>query len=176
MTLSVEELDVLPHDAAAEILSSVCGSSRWTSAMVARRPFVTRETLLHAADDVWNRLSPSDWLEAFAHHPRIGERRTAAPVDATAERWSEREQSTAAVAGDRLKRELARAQREYEARFGYIFLICAAGRTAEDILTALRTRMRNDPDTELHVAAEEQRQITRLRLAQSVTSTSTTSA
>jgi 2-oxo-4-hydroxy-4-carboxy-5-ureidoimidazoline decarboxylase len=175
VTISIEELDSLPRDAAAEILSSCCGSTRWTAAMVARRPFGTREALLRAADEEWNRLSPSDWLEAFSHHPRIGERRATARVDARARRWSEAEQSRAAGSHDRVKQELANAQREYETRFGHIFLICAAGKTSEEILAVLRTRMANDPDTELRVAAEEQRQITRLRLKNSIDASTTAS-
>ena len=176
MTISIEELDSLPRIATAEILSSCCGSSRWTAAMVARRPFGTREALLRAADEEWNRLSPSDWLEAFAHHPRIGERRAAARVDARARRWSEAEQSSATDSDDRVKAELAEAQREYEARFGHIFLICAAGKSSEEILAALRNRIGNEPNSELRVAAEEQRQITRLRLKNTIDASTTASA
>ena len=176
MTITIDELDSLPRDAAIEILSSCCGSMRWTESMVARRPFVTRDALFRAADEEWNRLSPNDWLEAFAHHPRIGERRAAAPVDGRAQRWSESEQSSAASSDDRAKQQLADAQKEYEARFGHIFLICAAGKTLGEILAALRTRMGNDPKTELGVAAEEQCQITRLRLMKTVNPSTAASA
>ena len=168
MTVTIAELDSLPRDAATDLLTSCCGSRRWTAAMMARRPFGTRDALLRAADEEWNRLSPNDWVEAFAHHPRIGERRAFAHVDARARRWSESEQSSAASSDDRVKHQLADAQHEYEARFGHIFLICAAGKSSEEILAALRARMINDPKTELRVAAEEQRQITRLRLQDTV--------
>jgi OHCU decarboxylase len=103
-------------------------------------------------------------LEAFAHHPRIGERRAAADTGDTARQWSAGEQARAMDADAAARAELADAQREYEARFGHIFLICAAGRTAAEVLAALRGRIRNAPDAELRVAAEEQRKITRLRL------------
>ena len=176
MTVTIEELDSLPRDAAIELLTSCCGSRKWTAAMVARRPFGTRDALLRAADEEWNRLEPNDWLEAFAHHPRIGERRAAAPIDARARRWSESEQSSAASSDDRVKHQLADAQHEYEARFGYIFLICASGKSSEEILAALRARMSNDPNTELRVAAEEQRQITRLRLQNTMDASTAASA
>ena len=176
MTITIAELDSVPRDAAIEFLSSCCGSTRWSEAMVARRPFVTCDALLQAADEEWKRLSPNDWLEAFAHHPRIGERRAAAHVDARARRWSESEQSSAASSDDGAKQRLAAAQHEYEARFGHIFLISASGKGSQEILSTLRTRMSNDPKTELGVAAEEQRQITRLRLKQAVDASTTASA
>ena len=171
MTLPVHELDVLSPDEATEILRACCGSSRWTAAMIARRPFGTLDGLLRAADQEWQHLSPSDWLEAFAHHPRIGEARAAARVGAAAQGWSATEQARAASADERVKESLADAQREYEARFGHIFLICATGKTAEEILAAARARLGNDRETELRVAAEEQRQITRLRLLKAVSAT-----
>jgi 2-oxo-4-hydroxy-4-carboxy-5-ureidoimidazoline decarboxylase len=168
MSISVNELDALSRDEAAALFSACCGSKRWTSAMIARRPFGTLESVLHAADEEWQRLAPSDWREAFAHHPRIGEVRAASRVAATAQGWSAGEQARAASADEQVKESLAGAQREYEARFGHIFLICATGKTAEQILAAVHARMGNDPDTELRVAAEEQRRITRLRLMKAV--------
>ncbi len=164
MTLSVAELDALAPSDAAAIFTACCGSSRWTAAMVARRPFLDRASVLRAADEEWQLLSPTEWLEAFAHHPRIGESRAAASVGTAARQMSESEQSKVATAEASVKTELAAAQLEYEARFGYIFLICATGKSAAEILAALRSRMANDPETELRVAAEEQRQITQLRL------------
>ena len=176
MTVTIAQLDSLPRGAAMELLTSCCGSRRWTAAMVARRPFGSRDALLRAADEEWNRLSPNDWLEAFAHHPRIGDKSAAAHVDARARRWSESEQLSAANSDDRVKHQLADTQREYEARFGHIFLICAAGKSSEEILAALRARMSNDSKTELRVAAEEQRQITRLRLQNTVDASTAVSA
>jgi OHCU decarboxylase len=176
MTLSVVELDAMPDREAALQFAACCGSTRWVNEMVARRPFGTRDVLLDAADEVWRRLSTADWREAFAHHPRIGENRATARVAAASQTWSESEQSRAATSDARVKQKLAEAQRDYEARFGHIFLICAAGKSADEILSALRHRMDNDPETELRVAADEQRQITRLRLANLVSSASPTVA
>jgi 2-oxo-4-hydroxy-4-carboxy-5-ureidoimidazoline decarboxylase len=164
MTIAVAALDAMPGPDFRHALGACCGAAAWVSGMEARRPFHTRDALLRAADEVWNALTPADWLEAFAHHPRIGERRAAADTGDTARQWSAGEQARAMDADAAARAELADAQREYEARFGHIFLICAAGRTAAEVLAALRGRIRNAPDAELRVAAEEQRKITRLRL------------
>jgi len=162
--MTVTELDVLPPGKAAALLAACCGSRAWTAAMVARRPFATRDALVRGADDEWARLAPADWLEAFSHHPRIGEQSAAAPAGGTASAWSAGEQARVATAAGPVQQRLALAQRDYEARFGHIFLICAAGKSADEILAAARARLHNDPATELRVAAEEQRQIMRLRL------------
>ena len=114
--------------------------------------------LMQAADTVWTQLTPSDWHEAFAAHPRIGERGGHSPDS------SDREQRGIMGAGDKALALLARENRRYEERFGHVFLISAAGRSAADVLAALRERIDNDPAIELKMAAEEQRKITRLRL------------
>ena len=126
--------------------------------MAAGRPYQNVDRLLDAAERAWSELKPADWLQAFAAHPRIGERGGDAPAT------SEREQSSVMQAPSRTLAALAAENREYEARFGHVFLIAARGRSAEDILHDLRRRMSNDPGTELEVAAAEQRKIARLRL------------
>ena len=113
---------------------------------------------METSDTVWSGLAPTDWLEAFAAHPRLGESGGHAPGS------SEREQSRVMAAGDQTLAELAGENRRYEARFGHVFLFSAAGRTAAEVLAALQQRMRNEPPREMEVAAEEQRKITRLRL------------
>ena len=132
--------------------------------MAAQRPYRNPDVLYEAADRIWRDLGPDAWREAFDGHPRIGEKETAASQTATEARWSAQEQAAAQQADPGVSAELAAAQRAYEARFGHIFLICATGLSAPEMLGALRVRMRNDPQTELRVAAEEQRKITRLRL------------
>jgi len=114
--------------------------------------------LMAAAESAWSGLTTEDWLASFAAHPRIGERGGHAPAA------SDREQSTVARGSDVTLAAIAAENREYERRFGHVFLIAASGRTAEEILASLRGRMGNDAATELHVAAGEQRKITRLRL------------
>ena len=132
--------------------------------MLGQRPFASRDALLDASDRVCAKLSHEQWLAAFAHHPRIGEQRAAAAVSETAQQWSEGEQSGAMNGDDAVQDQLREAQRRYEMRFGYIFIICATGRSAPEIMGELRSRLRNDPDTEIRIAAAEQCKITRLRL------------
>jgi OHCU decarboxylase len=132
--------------------------------MVSRRPFHTRDRLLAAADEISLTLHPMDWLEAFEHHPRIGEKQAGAMVSATAADWSKGEQSASSRASEDTRAALIEANAEYEKRFGFIFIICANGRRAEEILAAMRERLANEPDTEIFIAAREQQQITRLRL------------
>ncbi len=169
MTIAVAELDELPTAQAAELLRSCCGSARWVEAMAARRPFHTLDAVLDEADDAWWSLEPADWLEAVAHHPRIGERRAAAAQDARGAAWSAGEQAGMTDAASAVQEALAAVNRAYEARFGHIYIVCATGRSAEEMLAIAQARLTNDPDDELRVAAEEQRKITRLRLQKLLT-------
>jgi OHCU decarboxylase len=132
--------------------------------MLLRRPFGSLESLLAAADEIWRTTERPDWDEAFAQHPRIGEREAAAPVSAAARTWSVGEQGGVSRADASARAALAEANEAYEQRFGRIYLVCAAGRSAEDLLQDIEARMSNDPERELAVAVEEQRKITRLRL------------
>lgn len=155
-TAGVARLDALSRGAAEAELFSCCGSREWARRMAQGRPFGDLARLLDAADRVWRSLSESDWREALAAHPRIG--------DSTAAGRAAEEQSGALAAPAPTREDLVRANREYEARFGHIFVVCASGKSAEEMLALCRTRLHNDPNTELRLAAEEQRKITRLRL------------
>lgn len=161
---AVATFDAMPTHEASAILETACGSSAWVSGMVARRPFGTLHRLLLVADELWWSLGPDAWREAFDHHPRIGERDVAVAQGERAQAWSAQEQSGVSSAASDVREALARANAEYERRFGHIYLVCATGKTADDMLALLRQRMANDPDTELRVAAGEQAKITRLRL------------
>jgi OHCU decarboxylase len=132
--------------------------------MVAERPFRRMAAVLRAADDIWWSLEAPDWLEAFAHHPRIGESRSAAAQNDRARGWSSSEQSGLAAADSLVRRQLSDANVAYDTRFGYICIICATGKSAGELLSITRSRLSNAPDVELRVAAEEQQKITRLRL------------
>jgi len=158
-------LDGLGRDEAAAQLRACCGSSRWVERMIAARPFGSAARARDEADRIWNGLSREDWIEAFDHHPRIGERKAAVAQDATGAAWSSAEQAQVTAAGDQVKAELARVNAEYEQRFGYIYIVSAAGKSAGELLAIARDRLGNDPQTELRVAAEEQRKIMQLRLA-----------
>jgi len=151
------------EDAAREILPC-CGSRGWAAGMAGRRPVRDEAALLAAADEVWRKLAVKDWMEAFASHPRIGERK--APESATAQSavWSAQEQRDAATEDEAVKAALAAESLEYERRFGRVFLVCATGKSASEILEILRRRLRNDDVAELKEAAEEQRKITSIRL------------
>lgn len=140
-----------------------CGSVQWARTMAARRPFPAGSALLEAADQVWFALSNEAWREAFGHHPRIGERQLREKFASTAA-WAAQEQKGAAAASEATLKSLAEGNAEYEKRFGHVFLICATGRSAEDMLYALEKRMNNGPERELKIAAQEQAKITRLRL------------
>ena len=164
MTLTVAQLDTLPAAEAAFKLAACCGSKNWIARMVAKRPYGSRDGLFAAADDVARTLQHGDWLDAFAHHPRIGEKNAAAHVSADAASWASNEQSTASTAGHDVQAELAAANAEYEKRFGFIFIISASGRSAEEVLSALRERLKNNSDAEIFIAAREQQKITRVRL------------
>jgi 2-oxo-4-hydroxy-4-carboxy-5-ureidoimidazoline decarboxylase len=158
------KLDALGRDEAAAQLRACCGSGRWVERMIAVRPFGSAARAREEADRIWNDLSREDWLEAFDHHPRIGERKAAVTQDAAGAAWSSEEQAKVTAAGNQVKAELARVNDEYERRFGYIYIVCAAGKSADELLTIARGRLGNDPNTELRVAGEEQRKIIQLRL------------
>jgi 2-oxo-4-hydroxy-4-carboxy-5-ureidoimidazoline decarboxylase len=151
------------QDAAKEILPC-CGSRRWAHGMAARRPFLDEASLLTASDEVWHNLVEEDWMEAFRSHPRIGESRAAEVAPTRSAAWSAQEQREIATAGDAVKRSLADGNREYEKRFGHIFIVCATGKSGPEILEILQRRLHNDKATELREAAEQQRQIMRIRL------------
>ena len=161
----VRRLDALfPHEAEAELLAC-CGASAWARRMTAARPFGTPEALAFAADQVWAEMDEASIHEAFRAHPRIGERKAEVEHGAAARAWAEGEQAGARAASAETLAELAAANRAYEERFGHVYLVCATGKTADEMLAILRSRMDNSPAEELRVAAEEQRKITRLRLA-----------
>ncbi len=160
----VDKLNRLPLDGARAALLACCGSTRWAEQVAALRPFWDVGQLLRIGERVWRESGPEDWLEAFRAHPRIGERKAEQETGEQSRNWSEGEQSRARDAAVQTLDALTEANREYETRFGFIFIVCATGKTAEEMLELLRARMGNDPETELRVAAGEQWRITELRL------------
>jgi 2-oxo-4-hydroxy-4-carboxy-5-ureidoimidazoline decarboxylase len=162
--LTLAQFNALPVAQAAQHLRTCCGSSRWVESMLVRRPFESAEALLTAANDAWRATGPADWDEAFAHHPRIGEQQAAAAVSATARAWSAGEQSAMTRSSQATRAAMAQANDAYQQRFGRIYIVCAAGRSADELLKDLEARLNNDPERERAVAAEEQRKITALRL------------
>jgi 2-oxo-4-hydroxy-4-carboxy-5-ureidoimidazoline decarboxylase len=154
----------LPAEEAAREILPCCGSNTWAASLVSRRPVREESELLAASDEIWRGLGEVDWLAAFRSHPRIGESRAERTVSAQSSAWSEQEQKKAATADEAIKTALRWGNREYEQKFGRIFIVCATGKSASEILEILRRRLHNDDATELQQAAEEQRQIMHIRL------------
>ncbi|MCE9532844.1 MAG: 2-oxo-4-hydroxy-4-carboxy-5-ureidoimidazoline decarboxylase [Planctomycetes bacterium] len=162
--MNVDALNRIPLDEARATLKRCCHSSRWVDEMLRRRPFASNDALFLAAGECETQMEKTDWLEAFAGHPRIGDVDGLRKKFATTADWSSGEQAGVAGAADAILHELAEGNRLYEERFGHIFIVCATGKSAAEMLHLLRERLPNDPETELRVAAAEQAKITRLRL------------
>ena len=152
------EFNSLPPEEAKRRLLTCFASARWAGRVAEGRPYADLTELFDSAEQAWLELEPTDWAEALAGHPRIGERGGGSPDT------SEREQRGVLAAGAGTLSELTQENRRYEARFGHVFLIAAVGKSADEILFALRERMDNDPVTEARVAAGEHRKIARTRL------------
>ncbi len=151
------------RQSALDAMLACCGARRWAEAMVALRPIGSVLELSAAADRLWSTMAEEDWMQAFACHPRIGER-TAAHGSQKSAAWSRQEQSVASAAAERVLAELAAGNALYEQRFGFTYIVCATGKSADEMLAILRRRLDKDRAAELREAAEQQRQITQIRL------------
>jgi OHCU decarboxylase len=160
----LEQLNALSGPAATAELLKCCGCSKWAQVMLESRPFLNQNDLVAKAETSWWALGEEDWLEAFRAHPKIGEQKAAAAQSEQARSWSAQEQSGVTDAAAETKAALAAGNREYEQRFGFIFIVCATGKTSEEMLAILTERLQHDSETELRVAAAEQQKITQLRL------------
>jgi 2-oxo-4-hydroxy-4-carboxy-5-ureidoimidazoline decarboxylase len=158
----LENWNRLEQTYATEAILPCNGSVAWAIGMVNARAFETPQELFAVSDKVWQGLTPSDWQQAFDSHPRIGEHKAKAASEQSL-KWSAGEQSTATM-DSTTEEKLAAANKEYEHKFGRIFIVCASGKTAAEMLAILNARLANDAATELKEAAEQQRQITQLRL------------
>ncbi len=156
-------LDALDEHSTQQALSRCCGARRWIAAMVARGIFSTAAAVHQAAEQIWWQLTPEDWLEAFSHHPRIGDRQLSGAARENRQ-WSSSEQAGASQADATVQRALEQGNQRYEERFGHVFLICASGRSGSEMLAELERRLHNDAAAELREAAAEQVKITHLRL------------
>ena len=162
MNLTV--LNELPTDAASEVLESCCVSQRWIAHMLAARPFTSKKHVLKIDKKVWDELDEADYLAAFEGHPQIGDVSTLrAKFSATAEKAGN-EQAGMSAANEDVLNDMMATNKAYLAKFGFIFIVCATGKTAEQMLTMIKERMNNDRDTELAIAAAEQAKITNIRL------------
>jgi len=162
--VDVQDLNTMSEDAAFEELRKCCGSRKWAERMLAARPFASREAILSAADDIWQKLPPEDWIEAFRHHPKIGDLNSLRMKYAGNKEWSQGEQSGIEGASETVLQGLVEGNAAYENRFGHIFIVCATGKSAVEMLSLLKERLKNTPADEIKVAMGEQAKITRLRL------------
>jgi OHCU decarboxylase len=161
---ALKEINALSSDEAESELLKCCGSTLWARRMAEARPFPDLQEMMMRADSIWWALEKEDWLEAFSRHPKIGEKESEREQDREARNWSEEEQSGTHSADEETQRALMYANREYAQKFGYIYIICATGKTADEMLSILKERLHNDADKEIRIAAEEQLKITHLRL------------
>jgi OHCU decarboxylase len=169
MIQDLNGLNSLQPAEAEKAFLQCCGSKRWAQEMTAARPYRSGEELIANANDIWWTLQPDDWLEAFRSHPKIGEKKAASPVSEQSREWSGKEQAGVSKASRETLDDLATLNRIYEQKFGFIFVICATGKSSEEMLTALRQRLDNEPAVELPIAAAEQSKITELRLKKLIT-------
>ncbi len=154
----------LPAAEAETELLQCCGSKEWARRTIAARPFAKFDQLSKKAEQVWWSLASEDWLEAFHSHPKIGEKKAVVATSDQSKRWSEAEQEAVNTAAEETLRELANLNHQYEEKFGYIFIVCATGKSSDEMLAILRARLENPASEELRNAAAEQARITHLRL------------
>ncbi len=160
----LQELNSLPRENAIKELEKCCGSSNWVERIVESVPFKNKEQLFSLADEIWKQCSRKDILEAFSHHPKIGDVENLRKKFSSTLQWASSEQSGVNSASEKTLQELAEGNNTYEKKFGYIFIVCATGKSAEEMLVILLQRLKNSSEEEIFIAAEEQRKITRIRL------------
>lgn len=165
----LERLNALPEQEAAAALTRCCGASAWVRQMLAHRPYASVEALHTLAQRLWAAQGREDVLEAFTHHPRIGDLASLRQRFASTAAWSGQEQAGVAGAAERVLERLAAGNTAYEERFGYIFIVCATGRSAAEMLALLEARLHNPPEQELGIAAAEQAKILAIRLEKLLT-------
>ncbi len=162
--MDLKSINELSDVAAAELLGECCGSQSWVKAMVAARPYTSVDGLFGQSARAFSQLSRDDWMEAFAAHPKIGDIKSLKEKYGATKNWAQNEQSGAQGISDEVAQDLAASNEEYLNKFGYIFIVCATGKSADEMLSLLKVRLRNEAATELPIAAAEQAKITQLRL------------
>jgi 2-oxo-4-hydroxy-4-carboxy-5-ureidoimidazoline decarboxylase len=162
--MTIAEFDHLELAEKKALLHQCCGSSTWVNNMIAAPPAEDLVDLLEIAEEIWYACHESDWREAFSHHPKIGDINTLKERFGATAQWAEGEQASVKEASEQTLQELTAANQAYEQRFGYIFIVCATGKSADEMLQLLNQRLYNNPEVEIQVAMEEQLKITRLRL------------
>ncbi len=164
MDQSIDKVNALEPTVLQAMLARCCGATHWVARMIDQRPFRDWSHLRQAADDALLELAPSDWHEAFAQHDKIGDLDSLRAKFTPTQAWSEREQAGVKDATEAVLQGLIEGNRAYERKFGYIFIVCATGKSAAEMLELLQQRLPNNPEDELRIAAEEERQIMQIRL------------
>jgi 2-oxo-4-hydroxy-4-carboxy-5-ureidoimidazoline decarboxylase len=162
--MTLPDLNALPPSTRAEALATCCGATAWVAGLNKQFPFDSPAALYEAADRIWYSLTEADWREAFTHHPKIGDVNALKEKFASTATWAAGEQGAVRQASQDTLEALAAGNAAYEQRFGYIFIVCATGKSAEEMLALLQARLPNEPAQEIHIAMGEQAKITRLRL------------
>ena len=162
--MTITELNNLPVAELKEALSRCCGATGWIARMVAVFPVKDKQQLLGEAELIWFSCAESDWREAFTHHPKIGDINSLKEKFASTSAWAEGEQSSVRQSSQQVLEALAEGNRQYEQKFGYIFIVCATGKSAGEMLALLEARLHNSPGEEIKIAMGEQNKITQLRL------------
>ena len=162
--MTIQDLNALNTQELKNVLFKCCGSSKWVERMSAYFPVQDEEKLFQEAEQIWYDLEEADWLEAFTHHPKIGDLNSLKEKFASTSQWAAGEQASVNTATEEVLRELAEGNQLYEEKFGFIFIVCATGKSAKEMLTLLRNRFPNSPEEELKNAMVEQNKITKIRL------------
>ena len=161
--MTLHEFNILPREKLIQLLTQCCGSTKWVNKMLEFVPAEDMVELLEDAEEVWWKCNQEDWKQAFAQHPKIGDLSSLEKKYGEVS-WAADEQSSVLSSTKDTIKALAEANEEYEKKFGYIFIICATGKSAQEMLTELRIRLQNSPEVEIEIAADEQNKITKLRI------------
>ena len=162
--MTIDQLNRLSEADASAAFEQCCGAAQWVERMVYARPFEQLSEVLETSDTIWEECDVDDYEEAFTHHPRIGDVESLAKKYANTKTWATGEQKGVEGADRAVLEKLAAGNNAYEEKFGHIFIVCATGKSAAEMLTILEARIKNDPKDEILIAAGEQNKITRLRL------------
>jgi 2-oxo-4-hydroxy-4-carboxy-5-ureidoimidazoline decarboxylase len=162
--MTLHDLNTLPKERLREELERCCGSQAWIDKMLPFFPAEDLVELLEDAEEQWFKCNESDWKEAFAHHPKIGDVDSLKKKFASTAEWASSEQREMSKAPDEIIKLISEGNKKYENKFGYIFITCATGKSAQEMLSELQVRLNNSPEIEIDIAADEQNKITKLRL------------
>ncbi len=167
--MTIEELNAIDKKESFDALFKCCGCTIWAQNLLALRPYKNKEELVRLSDMIWTSCGNEEVLEAFSHHPKIGDLKSLGKKFASTKEWASGEQAGVNVAALETLQELADANESYEKKFGYIFIVCATGKTADEMLVLLKERLMNDTETEYKIARKEQNKITHIRLNKLIT-------